>query len=133
MESRLMPVIGLGLVLALLPACAVALVGAGAGTGVGTYAYVKGELQQEYDAPLDLTWAATVRALKELEIRVVDTQKDQLGGKIEARRADETAVKVALEPKMRDRTLVKIRIGIFGDRDASERIGKEIEKHLRPR
>ena len=69
-------------------------------------------------------------ALKALELRVEDTQKDRLGGKIEARRGDGTTVKVALEPKASDITLVRIRIGTFGDRDASERIGQEIEKRL---
>ncbi len=130
MAIRLVRMMGLGIVLVLLTGCAVALVGAGAGGGVGTYAYIKGELQREYDAPLDLTWAATTRALKALEIRVVDTKKDQLGGTIDARRADDTTVKVALEPEKGNRTLVKIRVGVFGDRDASERIGNEIQKRL---
>lgn len=121
---------GLGLVLAVLPGCAVALVGAGAGAGIGTYSYVKGELEREYNASLDQTWAATLQTLKALEVRVADTKKDQLGGEIEARRADGTKVKVALEPKASDRTLVRIRVGTFGDRDASDRIGKEIEKRL---
>ncbi len=127
MSMRMM---GLGLVLALLPGCAVALLGAGAGAGVGTYAYVRGELKREYHASLDRTWGGKLKALKALELRVVDTQKDRLGGKIEARRGDGTTVKVALEPKASDSTLVRIRIGTFGDRDASERIGKEIEKRL---
>jgi len=124
-----MRMMGLGLVLVLLTGCAAVLL-AGAGAGIGTYAYVKGELQREYDAPLDLTWAATTQALKSLEVQVVDTKKDQFGGEIDAQRADETTVKVALEPKAGNRTLVKIRVGVFGDRDASERIGKEIEKRL---
>lgn len=127
MSMRMM---GLGLVLALLPGCAVALLGAGAGAGVGTYAYVRGELKREYHASLDRTWGATLQALKALELRVEDTQKDRLGGNIKARRGDGTIVKVALEPKASDSTLVRIRIGTFGDRDASERIGKEIEKRL---
>ncbi len=130
MVTRLMQVMGLGLVMVLLAGCAVALVGAGAGAGVGTYAYVRGELQREYEAPMDLTWAATTQALKAMEIRVVETEKDQLGGTIDARRADDTTVKVALEPKDGNRTLVKIRIGTFGDREASERIANEIQNRL---
>lgn len=129
MVNRLMQVMSLGFVVTLLTGCAVALVGAGAGAGVGTYAYVRGELQREYDAPLDLTWAATTQALKAMEIRVVEAEKDQLGGTIDARRADDTTVKVALEPK-NGRTLVKIRIGTFGDREASERIANEIQSRL---
>lgn len=127
MRGRSMRMMGLGLVLVLLTGCAVALVGAGAG---GTYAYLKGELEREYDASLAQTWAATLQALRALNVRVVDTKKDELGGEIEARRADKTKVKVALDPKASDRTLVKIRVGFFGDRDSSERIGNEIEKRL---
>ncbi|MFQ5990510.1 MAG: DUF3568 family protein [Candidatus Methylomirabilales bacterium] len=125
--GRSMRMMGLGLALALLTGCAVALVGAGAG---GTYAYMRGELEREYDASLDQTWAATLQALTALKVQVVDTKKDELGGEIEARRADETKVQVALDSKASNRTLVKIRIGIFGDRDVSERIGREIEKRL---
>lgn len=121
---------GLIFLLAWLPGCALFLVGAGAGGGVGTYAYVKGELKREYHAGYDRTWSASERALKALEIRIVDSQKDRLGGTINARRGDGETVKVALEPVASDRTLVRIRIGTFGDRDASERIEKEIEKRL---
>lgn len=127
-ENRSMRIIGLGLVLVLLSACAAVVVGTGA--GAGTYAYIKGELQREYAAPLDLTYAATTQALKALEIRVAESKKDQLGGEIDARRADDTRIKIALEPKEGRRTLVKIRVGVFGDREASERIGNEIQKRL---
>ncbi len=124
-----MRMMGLGLVLVLLTGCAAVLL-AGAGAGIGTYAYVKGELQREYNASLDHTWAATVQSLKSLEVQVVDTQKDQFGGKIEAKLWDGRPVKLTLEPKGSGSTLVGIRVGTFGDRDTSERIGKEIEKRV---
>lgn len=130
MERNSPRVLGLALILVLLPGCALFWVGAGAGGGVGTYAYVKGELKREYRASLDRTWGATVQTLKVLELQVQDTQKDQLGGNIQARRGDGKAVKVALEPKASDRTLVRIRVGTFGDRDASERIARAIESRL---
>ncbi len=123
-------VTGLILGLMLLPGCTLFWVGAGAGGGVGTYAYVTGELKREYHASLNRTWAATVQALKALELRIEETQKDQLGGKIEARRGDGEAVKVALEPTAHKSTVVRIRVGFFGDRGASERIGKAIETRL---
>lgn len=130
MAKRLLQAGVLGAVPALVSGCTLFLVGAGAGGGVGTYAYVKGELSREYQANLDRTWAATLQALKALELKVAETSKDELGGTIEARRADGEKIRVTLEPKGTASTLVKIRIGTFGDREASERIGNQIAKQL---
>ncbi len=60
----------------------------------------------------------------------MDTRKDQLGDNIEARRGDGRIVNVALELRGSDSTLVRIRIGTFGDWGTSERIGVEIGNRL---
>jgi hypothetical protein len=122
-----MRMMALGLLVALLPGCALFLAGAGA---AGAYAYVNGELRREYDAPLDPTWTATVQALKALQIQVDETQLSPSGATVAARRGDGTSVQVALEPTASDRTLARIRIGVFGDRDRSARIAEEIQKQL---
>lgn len=111
-----------------LAGCAAVLVGAGAGGA--TYAYVTGQLEQGYSASLDRTYAATLTALKRLEITVIERNKDQLGATIQARRADDTKVKVKLEAEGRDHTRVAIRVGIFGDKDVSIRINEEIRRAL---
>jgi len=129
-RTRVVSTAGLVLAGTLLAGCAVLLVGAGAGAGVGTYAYVNGELKHEVHASLDRTWAATSQAVRALELRVVESHKDQLGGKVEARRADGKPVKIALESEASDRTVVRIRIGTFGDESGSEQIAREIDKRL---
>ena len=127
MEGWSVRMIVLGLVLALFPGCALFVAGAGA---AGAYAYVNGELRREYAAPLDPSMAATVRALEALKIQVGETHLSPSGATIGARGGDGTKVQVALEPMASDRTLARIRIGIFGDRDRSEQIAEEIQKQL---
>ena len=119
----------LGLVLTLLTGCAVVAIVGAAAVGTGTYAYVNGELKREYPAPLDHTWAATVESLQALEVEVIDSDKDQAGGRIEGLWY-EKSTKLTFESKPDEITLVKIRVGTFGDRDASEQIGNEIQKRL---
>ena len=121
------------LCLALLPlwltGCLLLLVGTGA--GVGTYSYVKGALEHEYPVPLDRTYNATLSAIKQLQLIVIEQKKDSLGATIVARRADDTKVSVWLEPVGAGSTRVTIRVGVFpGDRDAAIRIDNEIQRAL---
>jgi len=123
-----------GLILLLLPAlggCAVMLVGAGAGAGAGTVAYLQGEHSQVHAGNYDRVWSATVAALNQMNIRVIKTEKDALGGTIAARRADDTAVSIKVEPSRADTATVKIRVGVFGDRAASESIQARIVSGLK--
>jgi len=123
-----------GLILLLLPVlggCAVMLVGAGAGAGAGTVAYVQGEHSQVHAGNYERVWSATLAALSQMHIKVIKTEKDALSGTITARRADDTSVTVKVEPTGADTTTVKIRIGMFGDRAASESIQARIVSSLK--
>ena len=118
------------LVSASLQGCAVLVVGGAAGAGAATVAYVRGELQSTYPASMESTWDATLKALKELGIRVYSSKKDATTGFIEASKVDATKVKVNLEPAGPGTTTVKIRVGTFGDEEASLAIHREISKKL---
>lgn len=127
------PVSGGGCLLAawLLSGCAAAvLAGMAGGAGVGAAMYVEGEHSQVHKAALDRTWAATLEALKQMNLRVDRSNKDALGGTIEAKRADGTDVKIKEEPAERSTTRVRIRIGTFGDQQGSEAIQTQIDKNL---
>jgi len=116
----------------LLQGCAALVVGgAAAGAGVTTVAYIKGDLQTTCAASLNPTWEGSMAALKDLEIRVASIQKDATGGLIEATRADGTRVRITLSPAGPDTTSVKIRIGVFGNREASMAIHRQIETKLK--
>lgn len=117
--------------LPLLGGCALFLVGAGAGAGVGTVAYVRGEHSQVHAGNYERVWSATLAALHQMNIRVIKTEKDALGGTITARRADDTSITIKVDPTGTDTATVKIRVGMFGDRAQSESIQARIVSNLR--
>ena len=114
----------------MLQGCLLLAAGAGAGAGVATVAYVKGELKTTYAASLNQTWDAALGALKDLRINIYSTKKDATEGDIEATKADGTKVKIALEPAGPDTTSVRIRVGTFGDEEASKVINRQIASRL---
>ena len=105
-------------------------VGTGAAVGAGTVAYIKGELQTNYAASLDQTYQATQDALGDLDYRILSTEKDGTEGEIEAKRVGGDSVKVKLSVSGRGTTLVKIRVGIFGDEAVSRTLERKIASRL---
>lgn len=114
----------------MLEGCTLLIAGAAGGAGAGTVAYVKGEFKATYAAPLNRTWEASLEALEALDIQVSRAEKDAAGGTIEATRADGTSVKLSVTPGGPDTTTVKIRIGTFGDQEASQAIHRQIAAQL---
>jgi hypothetical protein len=127
MTGMILVLIAMGL---MLQGCLLLAVGAGVGAGVATVAYIKGELKITYAASLNPTWDAALSALKELQINVHDSKKDATKGDIAATKADGTKVAITLEPAGPDTTTVKIRVGTFGDEDASRVIHRKIASNL---
>ncbi len=114
----------------LIQGCMLLAVGAGAGAGVATVSYIKGELQTTYPTTLDRAWDATLGALKDLDIKVIHTERDKITGNIEARRNDGTKIKIELSQGGAGTTLLKIRVGIFGDETYSQTINSRIASRL---
>lgn len=104
--------------------------GAGAGAGVATVSYIKGELQSNYPASLDRTWEETLGALKDLDIKIVYTERNKVNGNIEGRKNDGTKIKITLFQETTGTTLVKIRVGVFGDDAYSRVINSRIASRL---
>lgn len=97
----------------------------------GTAAVLRGEHSQIHAGNYERVWSATLRTLDQMKIQIINTEKDALGGTITARRANDTSVTLTLEPTGVDTTRVRIQIGAFGDRDASEAIQARIVSALR--
>lgn len=114
-----------------LQGCALVLIGGGVAAGGAGVAYAKGEVEQVHAAPYDKVWDATLRALRTLNIRVTDTQKDQISAKATGVKSDGTAVVVTVLPVTKDSTSVRVRVGNFGDRPDSERIQGQIAVALK--
>jgi len=104
--------------------------GAGAAAAAGTVAYVEGDLETTYAASLDRTWNATMAALRDSQLRITDQQKDVAHATIKARREDNTPVTVALDQAGPSTTSVKIRVGTFGDEEASRTLNRRIASRL---
>jgi hypothetical protein len=116
-----------------LSACSrkwVAIGAAAAAVGAGTYYYVKGDLKRNYEAPMDKTWDATVKALEALKINVESKQHDALTGVINGKLADGKSFTVNLKRLNESSTEVGVRIGTFGDRERSEAIHDKILSSL---
>jgi hypothetical protein len=114
----------------LLQGCVLLAVGAGAAAGVGAVVYIKGELQTTYAVPLDRAWEATQDALNDLKYGVLSSQKTMSEAEIEAKRVGEDKVKISLSISGPGTTLVKIRVGIFGDETVSRTLNGKIASKL---
>jgi hypothetical protein len=114
----------------MLQGCVFLALGTGAAAGAGTVAYIKGELQTTYAASLDRTYQATLEALKDLDYRIISAQKDGAEGEIQAKKIGGEKVKVNLSISGPGSTLVKIRVGIFGDEALSRTISSRIASQL---
>ncbi len=103
--------------------------GTGAAIGAGTYAYMKGELCIEYPYAYEAVWDATIKALEDCGIAVFEKEKDALEGRIKGRRATGGEVVVKVQNKGKS-TLVRIRVGLFGDERVSMMIKENIDRRL---
>ena len=103
---------------------------AAAAVGTGAYFYVRGDLRRNYEAPMDKTWDATVKALEALKINVESKQNDALTGVINGKLADGKSLSVNLKRISESTTEVGVRIGTFGDRERSEAIHDKILSSL---
>jgi hypothetical protein len=99
--------------------------------GSGTYSYVSGRLSWVYPVPLIEAWQATLNALQELNLRILNKTLDGLGGEIDAQRADQTVVGVVVRPISDRTTEVSVRIGTFGDYEQSKNIHETIRTLLK--
>ena len=103
---------------------------AGTAAGVGGYKYYQGALDVIYQAPYMDTWNAAVRVLEDMNFKIDQKSNDAMSGKIEAKRADNKPVIVSLKYKSTNETDVTIRVGIFGDENASNVIKDRIAQEL---
>jgi len=103
---------------------------AAAAAGAGTYAYIKGELTRNYEAPIDKAWEATVKAVEELKIAIESKQHDAFSGIIKGKMADGKSLEINLKKLGETSTEIGIRIGTFGDSQKSEVIHNKILSNL---
>jgi hypothetical protein len=109
-----------------LQGCLVAAVGAGA----GTVAYMRGDLEAVEAKDIDAVYAATKKAVEELELNVSSDTKDALSAVIVARDAQDKKITIKLKSTTEDTTQIYIRVGTFGSETKSRLIHDQIKKNL---
>lgn len=98
--------------------------------GAGTYAYIKGDLKRNYEAPIDKAWEATLKAVEELKLKVESKQNDAFSGVIKGNMADGKSFAINLKKLTETSTEIGVRIDAFGDRQKSETIHDKILSKL---
>lgn len=102
-------------------------------TGAASAVYSDGTLTANYDGNVFKTADATIAALKDFNMTVTNSRQDASGGRIDARRADGTAVSISLRALGSDVTVAGIAadtVGPFGDEEFSRAVSRKIEDRL---
>jgi len=110
-----------------------AMCGCGRPTIIGSDAgvYSGGKLYAVARQDLNTVYLATQKALKQLELEVVEEAKDVFLAKIVAEAADGKKITIWIEPGPDDSSEISIKAGkIFGEEDRSRVIYKQIQQNL---
>lgn len=108
--------------------CAAIIVGAAAGGA--TLGYYKGWLVDQVSADVPTTFEASKAGLRELNLPIRKARYDQIKAKISSELPDGKNVTVKLKLTEGGTTQISIRVGTFGDKDASHRILKAIRRNI---
>jgi hypothetical protein len=98
--------------------------------GTDAAAYSNGKLYAVSSQDLDKVYAATVAALKQLEIEVTETAKDVFYAKVTGKVADGNTITIRLEPGADNATNLRIKASRFGNEERSRVIYEKIKENL---
>jgi hypothetical protein len=90
----------------------------------------KGRYEASYAYPLDQVYEATQASLNEMDMGVRSAQLQEGSATLSAQRADGTGISIDLTRTGARATLVGIRVGTLGDKQASETIAEHIGAKL---
>ena len=102
----------------------------GTAAGIGGYTWYQGTLDVIFKAPYIKTWDAALKVLEEMELTIESKKHDPTTGKIVAKRADEQLVTISFKYRSSEETDVSIRVGLFGDENASMVVKDKIRNKL---
>lgn len=130
MKLRLIAVLLLGGV-CLLSGCEVLLFGGAiAGGATGSYVWINEELKTDYPASFDRTWVAVEKTVAGMRGTQVEPVKEISQGTINAV-IDDEKVRIYVSYKEKNLTSVAIRVGVVGNRLASQRLLDNISENLK--
>lgn len=111
-----------------LSGCILAAVGAGA---AGTVAYVKGDLEVVESKNLDAIYAASKKALADLELGIIQDNKDKIGATLVSRDSQDKKITITLKAVSDQSTEISVRYGTFGSEAKSSMIYNKIKENLK--
>lgn len=124
---RLLFALLLGISAAGLTGCVAVVAAGAAGTGVAWYS---GRLEANLDQNIEAVFAASQKALNQLEFANINNKKSAVDAQLVSRTALDKKVEITLQ-KVTDRsTKVMIRVGVFGDETLSMSILDKIKAAL---
>lgn len=94
------------------------------------FTFLRGTLSGVLASAQPKVETATVAAMEELDFVAVDVVSDKLKGTVNARMADGTKVSVKIQADDFESTMVKVKVGTWGDQSISVQILRHIQKKL---
>jgi hypothetical protein len=108
--------------------CVVAV--AGAAAGAGTVAFVEGKFVARLADPYEQVVHAVERAIPQLQLALVEEKRDALAARFTARTAVDKKVEITVTRESDNLAKLEIRVGAFGDKQASVLIFEQIKTNL---
>jgi hypothetical protein len=107
-----------------------ALIGVGAAAALGTYKWIEGTAERDYPRPMDATYHACVAAARTMNLRIGGEGYGPTESRIEAMQPDGGSVKIQLVARPNQITTVKVRFGMWGDKDLSAYFHRQVAQNL---
>ncbi len=102
----------------------------GAAAGAGGYAYVKGNLERNYDHTVSELYKAALKAFKNLNIEKTEAEREEHAAYLYGLNDEGKKVKVIIEALTERSSKLEVRVGILGDKLRSQEIITVIENKL---
>ncbi len=92
--------------------------------------YSRGKLYATSSQDTSIVYAATLKALDELEVNVTDKAKDAFYARVIAKGADGKRITISIKPKESDGATLTIKVGTLGEKRRSSIIYEHIKQNL---
>jgi hypothetical protein len=131
---------GLAIVMLANSGClaAAAVAGAAAAGGTAGYMYLNGNVRDDFNAELNICWAATKLALADLRLPITHEDRTEKRGTLVSKSGTGDTITLILESRVNKVpadgpiTSVNVRVGTLGDEKLSGRVLEQIAQRLYP-
>ncbi|MBM4286309.1 MAG: DUF3568 family protein [Deltaproteobacteria bacterium] len=107
-----------------------ALMTVGAAAALGTYKWIEGTMERDYPKSMEPVWHACLAACRVMGLRVSGEGFGPIESRIDAMQPDGTQVKIQLIARPNMITTVKVRFGVWGNKDYSAYFHRRVSDAL---